>query len=291
MKFRFMEAEKACFPVAWMCRHLDVSRSGFYAWRGRPPAAHAKRDQQLAIRVAAIHAENLGVYGSPRIFEELKEKGEAVGRKRIARLMQEQDLTGRLPRRFVRTTDSAHQLPVAENLLNRQFSVEEPDKVWAGDITYIGTWEGWLYLAVLIDVCSRRVVGWAMADNMRAELPLEAWRMAVGQRSPDVELMHHSDQGSQYASSDYQKALSAEGAKCSMSRRGNCWDNAVAESFFATLKSELIYRAAWPTREKARAAINNYIACFYNSRRRHSSLGYVSPMAYEARMRSEAKAA
>jgi transposase InsO family protein len=164
VKFRFVEAEKACFPVAWMCRHLDVSRSGYYAWRGRPPAAHEKRDQQLAVRVAAIHAENLGVYGSPRILEELKEKGEAVGRKRIARLMQEQDLTGRLPRRFVRTTDSAHQLPVAENLLNRQFSVEEPDKVWVGDITYIGTWEGWLYLAVLIDVCSRRVVGWAMAD-------------------------------------------------------------------------------------------------------------------------------
>jgi transposase InsO family protein len=291
VKFRFINAEKAYFPVAWMCRRLEVSRSGYYAWCGRPEAAHDKRDQQLAVRVAAIHAESRGVYGSPRVHAELKGDGEAVGRKRVARLMEEQNLSGKLPRRFVRTTDSSHGLPVAKNLLGRQFSVPEQDKVWVGDITYIGTWEGWLYLAVLIDVCSRRVVGWAMADNMRTELPLEAWRMAVGQRCPDGDLLHHSDRGSQYASGDYQKALSTEGATCSMSRKGNCWDNAVAESFFATLKSELIYRAAWPTREMARAAINEYIACFYNSRRRHSALGYMSPMEYEAALRSEAKAA
>lgn len=285
-----MDAEKANFPVAWMCRQLKVSRSGYYAWCGRPQAAHEKRDQQLAVRVAAIHAESRGVYGSPRIYAELKEDGEAVGRKRVARLMHEQELSGKLPRRFVRTTESSHQLPVAENVLDRQFAVAEPDKVWAGDITYIGTWEGWLYLAVLIDVCSRRVVGWAMAETMHTELPLEAWRMAVGQRCAEG-VLHHSDRGSQYASGDYQQALSAEGATCSMSRKGNCWDNAVAESFFATLKSELIYRSTWPTREKARAAINEYIACFYNSRRRHSALGYVSPMEYEAALRSEAKAA
>lgn len=286
-----MDAEKACFPVAWMCRRLEVSRSGYYAWCGRPRATHEQRDQELAVRVAAIHAESRGVYGSPRVHAELKDDGEAVGRKRVARLMEQQGLSGKLPRRFVHTTDSSHGLPVAKNLLDRQFSVAEPNKVWVGDITYIGTWEGWLYLAVLIDVCSRRVVGWAMANNMRTDLPLEAWRTAVGQRCPDGKVLHHTDQGSQYASGDYQKALGAEGAVCSMSRRGNCWDNAVAESFFATLKSELIYRAAWPTREKVRAAVNEYIACFYNSRRRHSTLGYVSPMKYEATLRSEAKAA
>lgn len=291
MKFAFIDAEKANFPVAWMCRRLDVSRSGLYAWRRRPQADHDKRDQQLAVRISAIHTESRGVYGSPRVHAELKAAGEEVGRKRVARLMEEQGLSGKLPRRFVRTTDSSHQLPVAENVLDRKFSVDEPNKVWVGDITYIGTWEGWLYLAVLIDVCSRRVVGWAMADNMRTELPLEAWRMAVGQRRPEGKVMHHSDRGSQYASGDYQRALDAEGATCSMSRKGNCWDNAIAESFFATLKSELIYRAAWPTREKAMAAINEYIACFYNSRRRHSVLGYVSPMEYEATMRSEWKAA
>jgi transposase InsO family protein len=276
MRFALIDAEKANFAVRWLCRRLEVSRSGYYAWRGRAPAARAKRDEQLAVRVAAIHAENRGVYGSPRIHEELVEAGEAVGRKRVARLMQEQGLSGKPPKRFVRTTDSAHKLPVADNLLDRKFNVEEPDRVWVGDITYIGTWEGWLYLAVLIDVCTRRIVGWAMADKMRTELPLEAWRMAVGQRLPGEKLMHHSDRGSQYASGDYQQALGDEKAICSMSRKGNCWDNAIAESFFATLKSELIHRAAWPTREKARAAITEYITCFYNSRRRHSALEHQS---------------
>ena len=205
--------------------------------------------------------------------------------------MDAQSLSGRIPRRFVRTTDSAHKLPVAENVLDRQFSVDEPNRVWVGDITYIGTWEGWLYLAVLIDVCSRRVVGWALADNMRTELPLQALHMAIGQRQPGEGVLHHTDQGSQYASGDYQQALVANHATCSMSRRGNCWDNAIAESFFATLKSDLIYRQAWPTRESARAAIVEYITSFYNSKRRHSALGYVSPMQYEALLRNEAKSA
>jgi transposase InsO family protein len=291
VRFALIEAEKANFAVRWMCRKLEVSRSGFYAWLSRSPSERDRRDCELGVRVAAIHAESRGTYGSPRVHAELKAAGEEVSRKRVARLMQAQGLSGQLPRRFVRTTDSAHDRPVAPNVLDRQFTVEEPDKVWVGDITYIGTWEGWLYLAVLIDVCSRRVVGWAMADNMRTELPLEAWRMAVGQRQPGEKLLHHTDQGSQYASGDYQQALIDADATCSMSRRGNCWDNAIAESFFATLKSELIYRAAWPTREAARAAIVEYIIAFYNSRRRHSALGYVSPMEYEAALRNEAKAA
>jgi putative transposase len=291
MRFALIEAEKANFSVRWMCLRLEVSPSGYYAWRGRAPAARAKRDAHLAVRVAAIHAENRGVYGSPRVHKELTEAGEVVSRKRVARLMQEQGLSGKLPKRFVRTTDSKHQLPVAENVLDRKFGVEEPDKVWVGDITYIGTWEGWLYLAVLIDVCTRRVVGFAMSDNMRTELPLAAWRMAVGHRRPESELLHHSDRGSQYASGEYQQALNDEGATCSMSRKANCWDNAIAESFFSTLKSELIYRAAWPTKDKARGAITEFITCFYNSRRRHSALGYVSPMEYEAALRNEAKAA
>lgn len=286
-----MNAEKANFPVAWMCRKLQVSRSGFYAWCDRPPSERQKRDETLALKVVAVHTESDGVYGVPRVYAELQAQGEKVGRKRVARLMGERGLTGTAPKRFVPTTDSAHDLPVAENHLDRQFTVAEPDKVWVGDITYIGTWEGWLYLAVLIDVCSRRVVGWAMADNMRTELPLQAWRMAVGLRQPDDGVLHHTDRGSQYASGEYQLALAAEGAKCSMSRKGNCWDNAVAESFFATLKRELIYRSSWPTREQARAAIIKYITGFYNSRRRHSALGYVSPMEYEATVMRQLKAA
>jgi putative transposase len=284
-----MSAEKA-WPVAWMCKRLNVSRSGFYGWLGRAPSEHSRRDQQLAVAIAAVHTESRGTYGSQSVRDELVAAGEGVGRRRVARLMSEQGLSGKPRKKFVRTTDSAHKLPVAPNLVARHFDAERPDRLWVADISYVGTWEGFLYLATVLDVFSRRVVGWAVADNMRTELPLEALAMAVRDRGPKPGLMHHSDRGSQYASREYRKALTANGMKCSMSRKGNCWDNAVAESFFATLKGELIYRQTWPTKERARAAINEYIACFYNSWRRHTALGGVSPMKYEAAARMEALA-
>ena len=285
-----MSAEKA-WPVAWMCKRLDVSRSGFYAWAGRPPPARARRDQQLAVNIAAIHAQSRGTYGSPSIRDELVKAGEPVGKKRVARLMRDQGLSGKPPRRFVRTTDSAHHLPVAKNLVQRHFEAEGPNRLWVADISYIATWEGFLYLAVVLDVFSRRVVGWAVADHMRTELPLEALAMALRDRRPPPGLVHHSDRGSQYASHDYQAALKQGAMLCSMSRKGDCWDNAMAESFFATIKNELLYRQAWPTKVRARAAINEYIACFYNGWRRHTGLGGVSPVKYEAGVRLEALAA
>ena len=259
MKFVFMLGEKA-FSVRWMCKRLEVSCSGFYAWRARPESEHARRDRVLGARIAAVHSENRGVYGSPRICDELRADGEKVSKKRVARLMREKGLTGKAPRRFRRTTDSSHGLPVAENILARNFSVDEPNEVWVGDITYVRTWEGWLYVAVLLDLYSRRVVGWAVADHMRTELALDALKMAIDLRNPAPGLVHHSDRGSQYASLEYRAELDRHGIVCSMSRKGDCWDNAVAESFFATLKRELIERECWPTKARAKAAIIEYIA-------------------------------
>jgi len=243
------------------------------------------------VKIAAIHAESRGTYGSPSIRGELVKAGEAVGKKRVARLMRDQGLSGRAKKKFVRTTDSAHVFPVAKNLVKRRFEAERPNALWVADISYIGTWEGFLYLAVILDVFSRRVVGWAISDHMRTELPLEALSMAVCDRQPPPGLVHHSDRGSQYASQDYQAALRRNGMLCSMSRKGDCWDNAVAESFFATLKNELLYRQSWPTRVRTRAAINEYIACFYNGWRRHTGLGGISPVQYEAGARLAALAA
>jgi len=281
MRFALIDAEKANFPIAWMCRRLDVSRAGFYAWRRREPSEHDQRDEVLKMKIAAVHEDNRGVYGRPRITKELREAGEKVSEKRVGRLMREEGITGRRPKKFRRTTDSKHNLPVAEDLVQRQFEADAPNQVWVGDITYIGTWEGWLYLAVVIDLFSRRVVGWSIADHMRTELVSEAFTMAVEERQPGPGLVYHSDRGAQYASESYQALLKSQAAVPSMSRKGDCWDNAVAESFFGTLKEELIYRDVWPTRVRARAAIEEYIACFYNSRRRHSTIGDVSPMEYE----------
>lgn len=291
MRFVFIEAEKARFPVAFMCRKLEVSRSGFYAWCRRPPSERARRDQQLAVKISAAHAENRGVYGRPRITQELKAQGEAVSEKRVGRLMREQGLSGQRPRRFRRTTDSKHDLPVAPNLLERKFNPECANQVWAADISYVRTWEGWLYLAVVLDLFSRRVVGWAIADHMRTELVSDALTMALDHRQPGPGVIHHSDRGSQYASNDYQALVAKKEMVCSMSRKGDCWDNSVVESFFGTLKDELIYRGVWPTRSRARAAINEYIACFYNSRRRNSASGDVSPMEYETRVGQQMLAA
>ncbi len=283
MRFAFIETEKACFPVALMCRILAVSRAGFYAWRRRPVAVRTREDRVLAVAVAAIYAESHGRYGSPRVRMELRDRGRRTGRKRIARLMRSQGLRARPRRRYRTTTDSRHGLPVSPNLLARRFAVAQPNTAWVTDMTYLWTAQGWLYLAVILDLFSRRVVGWSMSERIDRKLALDALRMALAQRRPQPGLIHHSDRGSQYASGDYQQLLAKHGLRASMSRRGDCWDNAVAESFFASLKLELVYQVQWRTRAEVRTAIFEYIELFYNRRRRHSSLGYLSPVDFERR--------
>ncbi len=269
------------FPVAWMCRKLGVSRSGFYAFLNRGPSKRAEDDERLKLHIRTAYADSEGTYGSPRVLRELKEQGLRTSQKRVARLMREEGLRGCAKPRFVVTTDSNHDDAIAPNLVARCFEAPGPNHLWVGDLTYVRTWEGWLYLAVLLDVFSRRVVGFATAEHMRTELPLQALQRALEQRGSHSSLVHHTDRGSQYASEKYRELLTQEGITASMSRSGDCLDNAVAESFFATLKKELIYRKTWPTRAKAEAEIRNYIEGFYNVRRKHSSLGYVSPIEFE----------
>ena len=265
-----------------LCRVLSVARSGYYAWQKRPESQHAREDKALAVKLKVFYQVNREVYGSPRMHPEMTAQGFKVGRNRIARLMREHGLVATRPKRFKKTTDSSHSQPVAENVLDRKFDVPGPNRAWVTDITYIWTWEGWLYLAVVIDLFSRRVVGWSIAEHMRLKLVLNALQMALGERLIEGGLLvHHSDRGSQYASETYRDTLAQQEIVCSMSRKGNCWDNAVAESFFATLKKELIDRDSWPTRRIAKSAIHEYITLFYNARRRHSYLGFVSPMEYE----------
>jgi len=287
VKFAFISAEKAWAPVSVLCRVLGVTRSGFYAWHQRGPCELAIDDQKLALEIAAIHKASGETYGSPRVHAELRAKGLGVSRKRVARLMRELGLRSRRKRRFKATTDSGHKLPVADNVLDREFDVDAPNVAWVTDITYVWTDEGWLYLAAILDLFSRRVVGHAMSERIDRALVLKALRNAVGRRVPDAGLLHHSDRGSQYASGDYQAALSERGITCSMSRKGNCWDNAVAESFFATLKTECIYSRRFATRAEAREAIFHFIEVFYNGQRRHSTLGYVSPMEFEKKFIEE----
>jgi len=281
VRFRFVEAEKAHYPIRLLCRCLAVSRSGYYAWRKRPPSPRVKQDARLKVEIAASHSASRRTYGSPRILRDLREDDHRVSRKRVARLMRELGLEGRRKRRFRATTDSQHRFPVAPNILMRDFDVEAPNTVWITDITYLATLEGWLYLAVILDLFSRRVVGYAISERIDRELVLEALRKALVQRPGARDLIHHSDRGSQYASHDYREALDQAGIMCSMSRRGNCWDNAVAESFFGTLKMELLYELPLQTGSATRSAVADYIETFYNVRRRHSSLGYRSPVEFE----------
>jgi putative transposase len=281
VRFVFIRAEKANFKVTTMCRVLDVSRAGFYAWCKRPESKRASSDRELLARIRAVHEESRRTYGSPRVHATLVAEGTRVGQHKVARLMRADGLQARRKRRFVRTTDSHHNLPVAENVLNRQFTPTEPNKVWATDITFIWTKEGWLYLAIVIDLFSRLVVGWSMSERIDRHLVLSALDMARARRSPLAGLLHHSDRGSQYASGDYRDALLASVMICSMSRKGNCWDNAVAESFFSTLKMELVYETEFDTRPVAKTALFEYIEVFYNRQRRHSTLGYLSPMDFE----------
>jgi len=257
---------------------------------GPPTAPHAQADERLELEIAAIHAESRQRYGSPRIHAELVDRGCRTSRKQVARLMRAHGLAARRRRRFCVTTQSRHPFPIAPNVLARQFERAHPDQAWVTDITYIPTGEGWLYLAVILDLCSRFAVGWAMSARITDELTLDALGMALARRRPPQGLLHHSDRGSQYASGNYQQLLAHHGIVCSMSRRGNCWDNAVAESFFATLKVELVRDATWETRATARTELFEYIEQFYNGQRRHSALGYLSPRAFEHRRGQEALA-
>jgi len=273
------------WPVAVVCDVLDVSRSGYYAWRDRPASERARRRVRLAVEVKAAHAASRGTYGSPRVHAELAARGVACCENTVAKVMRDQGVRSKTARKFrVRTTDARHAHPVADNLLDRDFAAVRPDRKWAADITYVTTGQGWLFVAAVIDLCTRRVVGWATADHLRAELCTDALAMALARRDPppDAGLVHHSDRGCQYACGDYRAALAARGIACSMSRAGDCYDNAVIESFWGTLKRELVSHEHYPTRDRARASIFEWIECWYNRRRRHSALDYKSPEEYEA---------
>ncbi len=279
-RYRFIAEEKAHHSVGLLCRVLYVAKSAFYAWQTRQPSARARADEQLATEIKAIHDDSRRTYGAPRLHAELRNRGKRVGRKRVARLMRQAGLVGRCPRRFRRTTISDPSAQV-QDLVQRQFRAGAPNQLWCADISYIRTWEGWLYLAVVLDAYSRKVVGWALADHMRTELATAALEMALTSRRPPPGLVCHSDRGSQYTSSTYGDILDRHGAQQSIGRPGTCWDNAVAESFFATLKKELIYPHVWPTRRSVRAAIFSFIEGWYNRCRLHSTLLYASPASYE----------
>jgi putative transposase len=281
MTFRFIDEHCQDWPVRLLCETLDVSTAGYYAWRQRPTSARAQRRDALVVEIRAIHAEVKARYGSPRIHAELTARGQDCCVNTVAKLMRVHGIAAKTPRKFRCTTDSNHDLPVADNLLDRQFDPSGANQAWVADITYIPTQEGWLYLAAVEDLYSRRVVGWSMADNLQSRLVVDALELAVQRRLPKQGLLAHSDRGSQYASEHYQLLLEKHGITCSMSRRADCWDNAPMESFFASLKKELVHDAAFVTRAQARAAIVEYIEVFYNNQRRHSSLGYVAPAHYE----------
>jgi len=273
------------FRVSMMCRLLKVSKAGYYASQNRAPSQRAQDDEHLLTRIKLAHGTSNETYGSPRIHAQLRHENIRVGKKRVARLMKSGGVVVRIRRRFRVTTNSKHGHPVAPNLLARRFGVDKigaVNRCWASDITYVDTQQGWLYLAVILDLRSRRVVGWSMSQSLEEQIVLDGLRMALTRRQPGRGVVHHSDRGSQYAGEACRKLLRDHGMVCSMSRRGDCWDNAVVESFNATIKTELIHRTRWSTREEARAAIYKYIETWYNSKRLHSTLGYQSPIAFEA---------
>jgi putative transposase len=287
VKHALIRQYRDTYDIAVMCDALGVSRTGFYAAdqrRQRPLGPRARANQRLRVEIRAIHRESDQRYGAPKIYEELRARGTACGRHRVARLMREEQLRGHRPPAFRVTTQSTHAYPIAPNLLARRFApgeYRERDRVWVGDISYLWTAEGWLYLAVLLDLASRRVIGWCADTRLEQSLTVRPLRQALQRRCPAPGLIHHSDRGVQYAATAYRELLAAHGAVSSMSRRGNCWDNAVAESFFATLKTELVHRVTWPTRAAARADLERFINVWYNHQRRHAALGYRSPVDYE----------
>jgi putative transposase len=287
VKFAFIRDHKAESPVEVLCEVLRVSRSGYYAWARRPPSPSARRRGQLVAEIREAHGASRGTYGSPRVYRALKARGVPCCENTVARLMRAERVRPKARRPFaVRTTDSRHDRPVAKNVLDREFYPDRPDATWTADITYVPTAEGWLYLAVVLDLFSRRVVGWATADHLRSELACDALRMALEHRRPRGELLHHSDRGVQYAGEAYGRLLAGHGIEPSMSRTGNCWDNAVTESFFSTAKRELTHHESYATREEARRSLFEYIEVFYNRQRLHSTRGYRSPAEYEVRFAS-----
>lgn len=289
--YSLIEAEKTSFPVHLMCRMLGVSRSGYYDWRDRPPSRRSRQDATLTEKVREIHRRSRETYGSPRVHAELKALGTRCGRKRVERLMREAGLRGCMRGRRRQTTPRSGRAVAAEDLLQRSFVATRIDKIWVADITYIPTREGFLYLAFILDVCSRRIVGWAMESHLRTEIVVDALRMAVWRRKPAPGLVHHSDQGVQYTSLSFGERLKAVGITPSMGRSGTALDNAMAESFVSTLKAELVSNLEFPSRQAARTAIFEYLETFYNTRRLHSSLGYRSPADFEEDRMEEARVA
>jgi putative transposase len=282
VKFAFAKEHRRRWPMQAMCRVLKVARSGFYAWRKRKPSRRQVHREKLLEKIKIVHRENRQLYGSPRVHRALLIDGELVCRNTVAKLMRQAKIRAKTRRRFIpRTTDSRHGKPVADNLLERDFSASEPNRKWVADITYVPTDEGWLFLAAVLDCFSRRIVGWAMSDQMPTDLVAAALRMALLLRQPCGDLIHHSDRGVQYASDDFQQLLIKNRITMSMSGRGNCYDNAIMESFWATLKTELIHQQDYATRDQARQSIFEYIEVFYNRQRRHQSPDYVSPVDYE----------
>ena len=282
IRYEYIRANEDQGSISEMCRALGVSQSAYYSWRNAPPTKRALEDERLQTLIFATHKEHRQVYGSPRMTAELKAQGEQVGRRRVARLMRENRISGLQKRRWRRTTDSRHKLPVAKNLLGRNFCADAPNQVWVGDITYVWTAEGWAYVAIVIDLFSRKVVGWALRKSLSRELAISALNKALTMRRPPQQLVHHTDRGCQYASRDYRRLLASHGLIQSMSGAGNCYDNAACESFFASLKKELVHRESYATRTEAYDSISDYIDNFYNPIRRHSALNYRSPVEHES---------
>jgi putative transposase len=283
MRYAFIERHRTVWPIVIQCEVLRVSRSGFYSWRKRPPSVTATRRAALTREVREVHRISREAYGAVRVHQALGQHGTKCDRKTVAKVMREAGIRSKTSRKFrVTTTDSHHPHPVAENVLARDFTAQKANQKWVADITYIATLEGWLYLAAVIDLFTRKVVGWSMSERIDSRLAVDALEMAVSRQLPDAGLIAHSDRGVQYASEHYQRTLTTHGIECSMSRRGDCWDNAPAESFFATLKKELVHHEVYETRTEARASLFEYIEVFYNRQRLHSSLGYVSPTDFEA---------
>jgi putative transposase len=283
LRYAFIVDHVHLWAVTTMCRVLEVSKAGYYAWRGRKVSARARADTKLRVKIRLIHQLSKTRYGCPRIHAELQDSGVLIGRTRVARLMRLEGIRGKKRSRSRATTNSSHSYPIAGNVLARQFNPPKPNRAWAGDITYFATKEGWLYLAIIIDLCSRRIVGWSMSNRIDSELVLAAAHMAIKARRPGAGLLVHTDRGSQYACREYRDFVARHGIIASMSRKGDCWDNAVAESFFSSLKVEIRPEQVWATRSEARSAIFEYIEAWYNRERRHSALRYLSPVRFEAR--------
>lgn len=288
MKYAFIQAESAVYPVTALCSNLDVSPSGYYAWRSRKPSKRELSNQELLTKIKGVRQGRQRCYGSPRVFKELRARGECVSRKRVEHVMRDAGIAVQPRRAFKKTTNSSHSFPLAPNLLKRNFKSSASNTAWVADVTYLATGQGWLYLAVVLDLFSRRVVGWAMHENNDSALTVASLRLAAATRKPKRGLIFHSDRGSTYACYEHRKELERYGMIASMSRRGDCWDNAVAESFFATLRAELTDEEHFDTRDHARMSVKAYIEDFYNIARRHSTVEYLSPIEYELRMSAKA---